>query len=129
MKNKGRKKMSVLILIAVSVILGIFGQLALKKGMSQIGETGLRDLLTAKLITILTNPFVFSGVFLYGISWFVWIVILSKAELSFAYPLLATGYVFLAILSWIFFKEKLTFMKMSGIVLITVGVILVLSKL
>ena len=129
MKQKGGKKMSVLVLIAISVALSVAGQLVLKKGMSQIGQIAVKDLLTEKIFSILTNPFVISGVVFYGISWFLWIVILSRADLSFAYPMLSIGYILVAILSWIFFKEQLTAMKISGIALITIGVILLLSKL
>ncbi len=129
MKFKDGKKMSVLILVAISVILAVIGQLALKKGMTQVGETGVNELLTRKFITIFSNPFVLIGVFFYGLGSLVWLVILSRAELSFAYPLLSTGYILIAVLSWVFFKEQLTMIKMSGIVLITVGVILLLSRL
>ena len=129
MKQKRGKKMSVLVLVAISIVLGVVGQLALKKGMNQIGQISIRDLFTNKIISIFVNPFVDIGIFLYGVAWFLWIVILSRAELSFAYPLLATGYVLIAILSWVFFKEQLTVMKMSGIALITIGVFMLLSKL
>lgn len=121
--------MSVLLLVAISVFLGVFGQLALKKGMTQIGAISVWDLVTKKIFSVFFNPFVDIGIVLYGVAWFLWIVILSRAELSFAYPLLATGYIFLAVLSWVFFKEQLTLIKISGITLITIGVILLLSKL
>jgi len=112
--------------IFISVILGVVGQLALKQGMIQVGG------ITSKISDFLpyymkaaSNPFVWLGFFSYAISFFIWLGILSRIELSYARPIVASGYVLVAIFSWIFWQENLSWQRWIGIAFITVGVILV----
>ncbi|MBS3052278.1 MAG: transporter [Candidatus Aenigmarchaeota archaeon] len=121
-------KMNVLIIIAICIIFNIIGQLSLKKGMVTIGKTSVADFFTGKFFTIIFNYYVFFGLMLYGIGSFLWLVVLSKADLSFAYSLLAVGYIAIGLLSWYFFKEPLTAVKLTGMSLVTVGVFLILMK-
>lgn len=123
------EKMNVLFIVGICVILGVFGQLLIKKGMNYIGQTSINELLTKKLFTILFNRYVFTGLILYSVASLLWFVVLSKADLSFAYPLLSLGYILLAILSWYFLGETLTIYRISGIILVTIGVFLILLKL
>ena len=129
MKFRDGKKMAVFGLVAISVMLAVTGQLLLKNGMTKIGKSNVIELLTTKFFVLVTNPFVISGLFLYGVGSIVWMAVLSQADLSYAYPLAATGYILIAILSWIFFKEPLTAAKIGGILLIIIGVIMIGSKL
>ena len=76
-------KMNVLIIIAICIIFNIIGQLSLKKGMVTIGKTSVADFFTGKFFTIIFNYYVFFGLMLYGIGSFLWLVVLSKADLSF----------------------------------------------
>jgi drug/metabolite transporter (DMT)-like permease len=122
-------KMSVLILILISVTLGVFGQISLKKGMNSVGRMELKDLITSKIFSLVREKFVILGVILYVSATFIWLVILSQEEVSFAYPLIAMGYIFVAILGKILFNENLTFFRMLGIILIVIGVYLISSKI
>jgi multidrug transporter EmrE-like cation transporter len=72
---------------------------------------------------------VFLGILLYILSAALWLVVLSQAEVSFAYPLVGTGYILVAILSKIFFNETLTFLKILGIILIAAGAYLIVLKI
>ncbi len=128
-KAKKGIKMNVLIIVAICILLNVIGQLSLKKGMTMIGKTSVNELLTPKVFNIAFNPYVFFGLALYGIGSFFWLVVLSKADLSFVYPLLAIGYIAIGLLSWYFFKEPLTTVKLTGMSLVTVGVFLILTKL
>jgi len=58
----------------------------------------------------------------------LWLVVLSQVDVSYAYPLLAISYVFVAIYSWIFFGENITTYRALGIILITIGAILINLK-
>jgi multidrug transporter EmrE-like cation transporter len=123
------KNMSILVLIIVSVTLGVFGQIALKQGLSSIGKVELKDLITSKIFSLIREKFVVLGIVLYVLATAVWLVVLSQEELSFAYPLVAIGYIFVAILGKILFKENLTFFRIFGIILIILGVYFVVSRM
>ena len=128
MKKSG--KMIVIIgLVLVSVLLGSFAQIFLRKGMLEIGEIGLKDILSKKVFGIIFQKYVFLGIVLFTINTFVWLILLSKkeAEISFVFPLLALGYIVTAILAKIFFNEELTLFRISGIILIVLGASLIIK--
>ena len=121
--------MAALLLIFTSIILAVFGQLSLKKGMNAVGSISVNDLFGAKLFSILSEKFVIAGIFLYFLSAAIWIVVLSQEEVSFAYPLVGLGYILTAILARFFFNENLTLFRILGILLIAVGAYLIVLKL
>jgi drug/metabolite transporter (DMT)-like permease len=125
---KVEKKMNVLLIVGICVILGVFGQILMKRGMTTIGVVGIRDLFSLKLFSIITNPHVFVGIVLYGIASVLWLAALSMEEVSYIYPLIGTGYILTAILAWVFFGENLTAMKVIGIILISIGAYLVVVR-
>ncbi|MEM5875413.1 MAG: EamA family transporter [Candidatus Aenigmatarchaeota archaeon] len=117
-----------LILILTSILFGVFGQISLKHGMNNLGPLEIKDIFSRKLFSIIFEKFVFIGIVFYLIATLIWLVILSKIELSTAYPMLAIGYVIIALLSKFLLNENLTLLKFVGIVLISVGVFLVLKS-
>ena len=120
--------MHVLAIVGMCIIFGITGQLLIKKGMNVVGEVFLKDLLTPKVFKMVFQKYVFLGMFLYAVSSLLWMVALSRGELSYLYPLIGVGYIFTAVLAWIFFKENLTLIRFGGIMLISAGVFLVVFK-
>lgn len=117
--------MKMVILVLVPVLIGVVGQLFLKKGMLQIGEFSLKSGLVAKFIEIFMNPSVLLGFFFYFLSSILWLIVLSRIELSFAYPLLSVGYILVLIASWYFFNENVTLIRWSGVIVICLGVYLI----
>ena len=118
----------VIMLIFVAILLAVLGQLSMKKGMTNIGQIAIKELASKRIFSLL-EKFVVIGIALYVISTGFWLVVLSQEELSFAYPLVGTGYVLTAILAKIFFKENLTAFRMAGIILIVIGAYLIVAKL
>ena len=55
----------------------------------------------------------------------VWIVALSRVEVSIAYPMLSIGYVVNAVLAWWLFGEEVNAQRWLGIGVIIIGVVLV----
>ncbi len=116
----------VLILILLDVFLNVTGQLFLKHGMSKIGNFSVSlTTLPPVFLKAATNLPVLFGLFCYGLGFLVWLIVLSKAEVSYAYPLISLGYVFTAVLAWLLFGEALTEIRMVGIVIICLGVFLI----
>ena len=71
---------------------------------------------------VLTNIFLLSGMTCYAISILLWMVVLSRVNVSVAYPLLSIGYIVTAIMAYFLFGETLTLQKVAGIIVICIGV-------
>ncbi len=116
----------VLALILLDVILNVAGQLSLKRGMAQFGSFAISiDTLPRIFLQSALNPNIWLGLVCYGLGFLVWLIVLAKAEVSYAYPLISLGYVFTAILAWLLFNEGLTDIRIAGILLICMGVYLI----
>jgi len=119
-------KYAVLILILLDVFLNVTGQLSLKYGMSKIGNFSLSlSTLPPVFLKAATNLHVLFGLLCYGLGFMVWLIVLSKAEVSYAYPLISLGYVLTAILAWVLFGEALSEIRLVGILTICLGVFLI----
>lgn len=115
-----------LILIATSVVLGVCGQLSMKSGMMGVRLSGASlGALLGGLAHAVIDPFVIGGIVLYACSAAVWLVVLSRVELSFAYPLVSTGYIAVVILSRVLFHEHVTLVRVAGAAVICLGVVLI----
>ena len=86
--------------------------------------SSLRDA-TGKLAQAFMNPYILSGIAIYGFTTLVWLVILSRVKLSIAYPMLSSGYVLSILFSWMLFKESIPKVRIIGAVIICIGVYLV----
>ncbi len=108
------------ILLLVNILLTVIGQLLLKDGMNRYAKFGVRE-----LPKLLANIPVILGITLYGTSLLLWLVIISKLELSYAYPMISLNYFFITLSSKIFFKEHVSRKRWISIAVIVLGVILV----
>jgi len=118
--------MSYLPLIMLGVLLNAAAQLFLKEGMRRIGHF---DFIWANAVPITMqvagNVFVLGGLLCYIISVAVWLLVLSRVEVSFAYPLLSVGYIVNAVAGYYLFQENLSIVRITGILIICVGVFFV----
>jgi drug/metabolite transporter (DMT)-like permease len=124
---KDEKAMFALILVLICVLAGAAGQIFWKTGMSGLDKiNGVGDLLQLKTAwDIFTNKYIIIGVFLYGMSVFLWLGALSTLDVSFMYPLLSLGYVLTAIFAFIYIGENVTLVRWAGIVLVVAGCVLI----
>jgi multidrug transporter EmrE-like cation transporter len=118
--------MTYLPLILLGVLLNAGAQLLLKEGMRRIGHF---EFVWANVVPIglqvAGNLFILGGLFSYVISVAVWLLVLSRVEVSFAYPLLSVGYIVNAVAGYYLFQENLSVTRITGIVIICAGVYLV----
>ena len=113
-------------LVLAGVLLNAAAQLLLKAGTNGIGTFAFTaDNLVPIGIKVASNPFIAGGLGCYAVSVAVWIMALSRVEVSLAYPMLSIGYVVNAVAAWYLFGEALTAQRMVGIGAIIVGVFLV----
>lgn len=114
------------VMILVCVALGVGGQLLLKKGMSVDRDAVDRmSEVVPRLMKAAMSPVVIAGFVLYGLSAALWLIILTRAELSWAYPLLSMGYVLVVVLSRFLFHEAVTVTRLMGTLVIVFGVWLI----
>lgn len=119
-------KLTEFALILVGVLLNAAAQLLLKAGVRQIGEFSFTPSNVLPIgWQLATNLPIIGGLGCYVISVVVWILALSRVEVSVAYPLLSIGYVVNAALAWWLFGEAVGPMRLLGIAVIIVGVVLV----
>jgi len=113
-------------LILLGVFLNAFAQIALKQGMRTIGHFAfsLENILPVGT-RVMLNPFIFAGLLCYVISVVIWLLALSRVEVSYAYPLLSVGYIVAAFAGQTLFNEALTPVRWAGILVICFGVFLV----
>jgi len=112
-------------LILVGVLLNAAAQLLLKAATSATGVIALSGTgLTAALPKLLSHPGSWGGIGCYAVSVVVWVLALSRAPVSIAYPMLSIGYIVNAVLAYWLFGEPLHASKVAGIFVIVVGVYL-----
>ena len=113
-------------LVLAGVLLNAAAQLLLKAGTNGIGAFAFTaDNLVPVGIKVASNPFIAGGLGCYAVSVVVWIMALSRVEVSLAYPMLSIGYVVNAVAAWYLFGEALTAQRIIGIGTIIIGVFLV----
>ncbi len=118
--------MQTIMIILLSVLLNCSAQLCMKKGMMVIGEiTGGMQGFIAVLPVMMTNFYLWISAICYVVSILLWLVVLSKVDVSYAYPFLSIGYVLSAVVGYFAFHESVTFIRVIGIIVICVGVILI----
>jgi drug/metabolite transporter (DMT)-like permease len=120
--------LSLIALILVSVVLSASSQIVLKMGMS--APAVQRVLAESESIwriglTIGTSPLVLTGLFCFGLSAVLWLFVLSKVDVSTAYPCVALGIVLTVAAGHFLLGEPLAPLKVAGIAAIVTGVLLV----
>ena len=118
--------MKTIILILVSVLLNCAAQLSMKKGMMMVGEIvgGLQGMISV-FPNMITNGFLWISGICYILSIGLWLVVLSKVDVSYAYPFLSIGYILSAVVGYFVFGENVTPIRIAGIVVICLGVVLI----
>ena len=115
-----------LLLIIISVVLNCIAQLCMKKSMMGAGEItgGVQGLLLA-IPTMIVNLYLWLSLICYALSILMWMVVLSRVDVSYAYPFLSIGYILSAIVGYYAFGENVTPIRIAGIIVICIGVVLI----
>ena len=112
--------------ILFTVMTNAAAQLMLKYGLLTLGPISFStETLIQRIFQIVFNPWVFAGLLTFVISMASHLYVLSKVELSFAYPFLSLAYVAVALFAWLLFKEELGVYKIAGIAFICIGTVLI----
>ena len=119
-----------IIALVLALICAGFGNLMLSKGMQAVGPLQVYQLpaLFHYFVDSITNPWVITGIFLELIYFLLWLVVLSWADVSWAVPMNAVEYVFVALLANIYLGESIPFNRWVGIAFISVGVLFLMRS-
>ena len=112
--------------IISGVLLNACAQLLLKAGTNALG--GAIHLTASNwfetFVKVITQWPILGGLACYGVSLVVWIIGLSRTDVTIAYPMLSLGYVVSAVGAWMFLGEIIPPQRLLAIGLIMLGVVL-----
>jgi len=112
--------------ILFTVMTNAAAQLMLKYGMLSLSPISFSaETIIQRIFQIVFHPWVFAGLLTFVISMASHLYVLSKVDLSFAYPFLSLAYVAVALFAWLLFKEELGAYKIAGIAFICIGTALI----
>lgn len=114
-------------LLITSVFFNVTANILLKTGVGKIGGiSGDKTKLLIELTKAAINPFILCGITLYGLSFIIWLRVLTFNDLSKAYPIFATiVFLLTTIGSMIFLKENITVLRVIGMAIMLVGIFVV----
>jgi drug/metabolite transporter (DMT)-like permease len=115
------------VLVLIAGMLGGTGHVLLAKGMKTIGD--LTEAPAARVGGMVgrtvSNPWVVGGVVLQAAFFFLYLTLLSRADVSKILPMTAFDYIVVALLAQMFLAEPVTAARWAGIGFIVLGVFLV----
>jgi multidrug transporter EmrE-like cation transporter len=127
--EKTRRKSVLILFILLSVLLAATAQLTLKYGVDRVTKHGHSGIVLSEpgtsIVRVAREPFIWLGLVLFGISAAVWIVVLSRVSLSFAYPFAAITYIVIVLFDRLILKASVPGLRWAGVLMIATGIILV----
>jgi multidrug transporter EmrE-like cation transporter len=113
-------------LILSGVLLNAAAQLLLKAGTNAVGRFEfVPQSIGPAALRLASEPHILGGILCYAVSLVVWVMGLSRIDVSIAYPMLSLGYVLNAAAAWYLFGEPLGPMRIAGVGFIVLGVWLI----
>ncbi|HEY6490215.1 MAG: EamA family transporter [Terracidiphilus sp.] len=115
------------ILFGLIVAAGTGGELCVSRAMKSVGEAHSFHPVEIVKVTLraLRQPWMWAGVAMMALAFFALLGALSMYNVSFVVPVTALSYVAGAFGGVIFLRERVTFWRWVGVLLVTIGVTLV----
>jgi drug/metabolite transporter (DMT)-like permease len=116
-----------LILVLIAAMIGGTGHAMLAKGMKTVGDLteAPAGRLGGMIGRAVSNPWLLLGVVLQASFFFMYLSLLSRADVSLVLPLTAIDYIVVALLAHMLLGEAVTPVRWAGIACIVAGVFLV----
>ena len=117
MVEEQKTPMSSIVLIIIAAVFSSVGQVFYKYAGNRLDGT---------LMSFIANPYVYIGVLCYGVGFVFMLKALLKGQVTVIYPMMATSFIWVSIMSPIIFKtDSMSLGKWIGIGIIILGVYLV----
>jgi drug/metabolite transporter (DMT)-like permease len=117
--------LTVVLLVAFSILLDVLGQLCFKRGLDRLPELEGGFRLNAFWGQVFNAPLLWAGIGAYSIEFFVWLEALSRAPLSLLFPAAALAYCGVVLAGKVILGETVSRRRWLGTLVITFGVMLV----
>lgn len=114
-------------LFIISLIAGLSGQFFLKSGAIKLGVLSSSNFLS-HILRIATIPELIFGLMFYAMAAVLYILLLTRVNLSVLGPAVALQYVFTMMMGHFLFHEPLPISRLVGVALVIFGVVLLVSK-
>lgn len=118
--------MTAAIALWASIFLNGLAQVFLKKGVGHSTSQG--GVSAAWWFSLLKNGWVWAWGLSFVAATALWLLALSKLEISYAFPLLSSSFILVALLSRILLGEVISWKRWISIFVICAGVILIAGK-
>ncbi len=116
-----------LLILFIGLVFESTGIVLLKKGITQIGD--MRAVSVAEVARVVkdgvTNSSILLGVFFEALFFACLLILMSKSDISFLWPLTALSFVFATFAAILFLGERVTSVRWVGVVLIMAGAALI----
>ncbi|MCS6821948.1 MAG: EamA family transporter [Microscillaceae bacterium] len=114
------------IYLIINILLTTYSQVVLKWRINMLGEFPEGWLAKSWfLLRALFDIYILSGMIATFVASIAWMAAMSKFALSYLYPFSMVSFVLVFVLSYFLFQELITWKKVIGLLLISVGVILI----
>jgi len=117
--------LTVVVLVAFSIVLDVIGQLCFKMGLDRLPELEGGFRLNAFWGQVFNAPLLWAGIGAYVNEFFVWLEALSRAPLSLLFPAAALAYCGVVLVGKLVLGETVSRRRWLGTLVITLGVMLV----
>lgn len=116
---------STLLLIVANVAMTSCAQIVLKAGMGapDVVRALAEEARLPAILTVLLHPWIVVGLLLYGGAALVWLLVLSRVEVSLAYPFVGLGFVVTMFLASAFLGEAVSAGRVAGTLMIAAGIV------
>ncbi|MFH1486238.1 MAG: EamA family transporter [Chloroflexota bacterium] len=114
------------LILLVALCFTVTGELLLKYGMNKVGVLSLHPSVVLPLLwRTFTTPQILMGFVLVFSASIFWLSVISRIDLSLAYPMLSIGYIIVVIASWLLLGEQITVTRVLGTLIIVGGVFVI----
>lgn len=120
--------LTVIGLIALSILLDVAGQIAFKCGLDRLPELAGGFRLSGFWLQLFGAPLLWLGVLAYAVEFLAWLGVLSLAPLSVAFPAASLAYCGVVLAGWRVLGETISPRRWLGTLVITGGVMLVIAS-
>jgi drug/metabolite transporter (DMT)-like permease len=119
--------MKTFVVVFAATLCAAIGETLISYAMKKNGQVDVKELSQwlNLIFSVIRNPYIFGGVILLGIFFFLYLAALSWADISFVLPLTALSYIFVALLAKFFLREDVSWYRWAGTLIIVIGITLV----
>lgn len=121
------ERLTSFLLVVFAICLTVTGETFLKTGMNRVGPVQFHQIMAA--VTKVAGTWQVWVGFLFAFAGaLLWLTALSRAPLSWAYPILSLGYILVMIFSKVFLHEEVSWIRWVGTAVVVCGIWLVFQS-